>query len=304
MTRHWDRIRHRAVRLLTGVDTEQMQANVEALDRWREQTDQRIDLLLRQQTADGERLRIERDATAEAAVALSQLRLDAGYAAAFEEHEPLVTIRIASYRKTEELVDVAIASVLAQTYERFEIVVVNDGPNPTTERAIAGLGDARIRYVELPVRSHYPKDPHWRWMVAGSPGMNLSTALARGTWIAPIDDDDEFTPDHLERLLALAQSSQAELAYGALVQRNTVNGTEARIFSDPPQISQFSFQGALYLGLLRDIFQYDEQSWLVGEPGDWNLIRRMSAAGVRMAATPDVVAIMNQVPYTHKSRSD
>jgi hypothetical protein len=130
--------------------------------------------------------------------------------------------------------------------------------------------------------------------------MNHGTDLATGTWVAPLDEDDSFTPDHLEKLLALARSERVELAYGALTQKNLVNGTELRIWSSPPRVSEFSFQGAIYLRLLASIFRYDEASWVVEEPGDWNLIRRMSAAGVTMAATPDVVATMNHTPYTHK----
>ena len=231
---------------------------------------------------------------------LDSIRRTEEYAAALHEPHPLVTVRIASYRNTEALMDMAIASVMRQTYDNFEIVIVNDGPNERTRRAVEGLHDSRIRYEEFPARARYPDDPHARWMVAGSPGMNRGAELAAGAWIAPLDDDDEFTDDHLEVLVALAREKGVELAYGALTQKNLANGEDHHIYSAPPAISQFSFQGAIYLATLRSAFRYDEESWLVGEPGDWNLIRRMSAAGVTMASTPHVVAVMNQVPYTHK----
>jgi hypothetical protein len=231
---------------------------------------------------------------------LDLIRKTKEYAVALAEPHPLVTVRIASYRDTEALMDAAIASVMRQTYDNFELVIVNDGPNERTRHAVQGLHDSRIRYEEFPARAQYPDDSHSRWMVAGSPGMNRGAELAAGAWIAPLDDDDEFTPDHLEVLVALARKEGVELAYGALTQKNLANGEEHHIYSAPPAISQFSFQGAIYLAALRSAFRYDEQSWLVGEPGDWNLIRRMSAAGVTMASTPDVVAVMNQVPYTHK----
>lgn len=232
---------------------------------------------------------------------LELVRASPEYELALAAPEPLMSVRIASYRRTEELMDVAIASVLAQTYERFEIIVVNDGPNEKTRAAIAGLGDSRVRYEEFPARTVYPDDPHARWMVAGSPGMNRGADLATGEWIAPLDEDDAFTPDHLEVLLSVAQKGGAELAYGALVQRNLVNGTDDRIWSDPPSVGRFSFQGAIYLRVLNPLFRYDESSWLVEEPGDWNLARRMLAAGIRMSSTEQVVALMNQVPYTHKA---
>ena len=250
--------------------------------------------------AQTELLRRERDGISSLIERLAAVRLTPEYARLFLVEEPLISVRIASYRKTEELLDIAVASVLGQTYQNFEIIVVNDGPDERTREALAKLGDPRVRYEEFPARQVYPADPRARWMVAGSPGMNRGADLARGLWIAPLDNDDAFTPDHLERLIGLALGAGAELAYGALKQVNQVTGEELRIFSDPPAISEFSFQGAIYLRLLNEVFRYDESSWLVGEPGDWNLIRRMSAAGVRMVSTPDVVAIMNHVPYTHK----
>ncbi|TFC44951.1 glycosyltransferase family 2 protein [Cryobacterium sp. TmT2-59] len=246
--------------------------------------------VLRRQLDDLERLRSE----------LAQIRRTPQYAMVFQDPEPLVSVRIASYSKTEELIDVALASVLAQTYERFEIVVVNDGPNERTRRAIAALGDSRISFHELEQRGSYPEDSRSRWMVAGTPAANRAARLSTGSWIAPLDDDDEFTPDHIEKLVSLARSQHAELAYGALVQKNLVTGDEVRIWSEPPMISQFSFQGALYLRQLADVFEYSIDAWLLDEPGDWNLIRRMTQAGVSMAATSDVVATMNMIPYTHK----
>lgn len=231
---------------------------------------------------------------------LEAIRSDPEHARAIHQDDPLVTIRIAAFQNTDALMNVALPSALAQSYENFEVVIVNDGPNAQTRTALEDLADPHVRYVEFATRNSYPEDSHSRWMVAGSPGMNRGADLARGTWIAPLDDDDEFTGDHVEKLVSLARAEGVELAYGALTQRNVVNGDQNHIFSSPPAISQFSFQGAIYLSRLHPVFRYDEQSWLVEEPGDWNLIRRMSAAGVTMAATSDVVAIMNHIPYTHK----
>lgn len=244
-------------------------------------------------------VRSQRDDIAGLKFKLEAARRSAQYEAVFAESEPLITVRMPAYKKTEELIDVAIASVLRQTYDRFEIVVVNDGPNQKTREAIEKLGDSRITYFEFPAQSSYPEDLHHRWMVAGSPGMNRGAEMARGSWIAPLDDDDEFTPDHLEKLLKLALDERAELAYGALIQQHLTHGTENLIWSYPPAISQFSFMGAIYMKPL-DFFRYDEQSWIVEEPGDWNLIRRMNLAGVRMAATKDIVGTMYSVSYTEK----
>ena len=74
----------------------------------------------------------------------------------------------------------------------FEIIVVVDGPNPPTEAALAALADERLRVV-VNERS------------SGAGGArNRGAALATGAWLAFLDDDDEFLPDMLERMLAAA----------------------------------------------------------------------------------------------------
>lgn len=243
------------------------------------------------------------DGTAQAVAALEALRNSPDYARDLDEPEPLVSVRIATFNRTRELVDVAIPSVLGQSYRNLEVVVVNDGPNPTTREAVAALGDPRLRYFELPERTSYPDDPQSRWMVAGSGPMNAATELATGTWIAHLDDDDEFAPDHVSTLLALAAETRAELVYGALTQLNLVDGSTQTIWSDPPQHGQFSFQSAMYLRSLR-FLRYDLLAWTLEEPGDWNLMRRMKLAGVRMAATREVVGHLNMVPFADKPPED
>jgi hypothetical protein len=231
---------------------------------------------------------------------LATARSAPGYDTAYQDPDPLVSVRIASYQNTEALIERAVASVLRQTHQNFEIIVVNDGPNAATRAALDSLQDRRIRYVEFPFRRVYPELPAHRWMVAGSPGMNEGARLATGSWIAPLDDDDEFSEDHVERLLALARTDRAELVYGALDRYEVSSGEHERIFAFPPRRGGFTFQGAIYHAGLR-FFEYDEESWRVEEPGDWNLCRRMLAAGVRMAATESVVGTMYRVPFEEKS---
>lgn len=297
------RLRSLILQKAFGVDFRQaFQAHYNAIDYLAGQVKDlraELDELSGREYAKAALLRAQKDGTEQAKEWLATFRRSERYARAFGDR-PLVSIRIASYRKTDELIDVALASVARQSYDNYEVVVVNDGPNEKTKVALEALAMPNLRYVELPQRSEYPAHPRLRWMVAGAPGMNLAAQLARGEWVAPLDDDDEFTPDHIEKLVALAHSSRAELVYGASRQVNEVNGSSVEIWSDPPQISQFGFAAAMYMQGLNEVFTYDIESWLVNEPGDWNLARRMLAAGVTYASIRDVLAISHQVPYTHK----
>lgn len=64
------------------------------------------------------------------------------------------------------------------------------------------------------MRGPYPEERVQRWMIAGVPAMNASLRMARGSWIAPLDDDDEWDDDHIEVLLEAVREAEAEFAYG------------------------------------------------------------------------------------------
>ena len=211
---------------------------------------------------------------------LTALRRADAYGTVFELERPLVSVPIATYNAGELLVERAIVSVQAQTYTEWEIVVVGDGCTDDTADRIEALADPRIRFFNLPFRTLDAGGSRERWLVSGSAPQNLAVELSRGEWLAPLDDDDEFLPDHLAVLLELARARHAELAYGKIVRPD---GQEH--FAAPPESEQIGMQAVLYLRSLATVFEWDTRSWVLDEPADWNLIRRMREAGVLMAAT-------------------
>ena len=80
---------------------------------------------------------------------LHALRAEPGYAAAWDEADPLVTISIPTRSRPRLLVERALASVLAQTYEHLEVLVVGDAAGPEAAAAVAGVGDPRVRFADL-----------------------------------------------------------------------------------------------------------------------------------------------------------
>ena len=119
------------------------------------------------------------------------------------------------------------------------MVVVGDHCTDDTAARLAALDDDRVRFHNLPYRAEYPQDDRQRWMVAGTPGVNIGNELARGDWIAPLDDDDTWTPDHLELLLDLALAGRYEVAYGRLHRRDVLDGSELDIYRYPPAHAAF-----------------------------------------------------------------
>jgi hypothetical protein len=206
--------------------------------------------------------------------------------------DPLVTIRIATYNRGRLIAERAIAAALAQTHRHVEVLVVGDCADEATAAAVeeAAASDERVRWCNLPTRGAYPDEPRHRWMVAGAHPMNVALSLARGSWIAPCDDDDLFTPDHVERLLDHARRTRSELVWSRAAMRQPSG--EWHVTGGPPlQNGHISHGSVLYSADLR-FFSHSLTSWRLAEPSDWNLWRRMRRAGVRMS-------FLDELTYYH-----
>lgn len=98
---------------------------------------------------------------------------------------PKVSVVIPTHNRPE-LIQRAIASVLAQTAQDFEIIVVDDGMIHSATEIVSSFNDERIRYIqnEIPL--------------GGGGSRNKGINEARGEYIAFLDDDDEWRSDKLE----------------------------------------------------------------------------------------------------------
>jgi glycosyltransferase involved in cell wall biosynthesis len=200
---------------------------------------------------------------------------------------PLISVIIPTYNRGKILTERTIPSVLSQTYHNFEVIIVGDHCTDDTEQLLGGINDKRIRYINLSKRGKYPQDPWFRWLVAGSVPRNTGLKLAKGEWIAPFDDDDEFSHDHLESLLNFALEKDYELVYGAVEMQNE-EGKWAKCGSTPLRKDNICHMSILYHSKLK-LLKYNPASWKIREPDDWNLWRRMQEAGVKIGFLDRIV---------------
>jgi len=107
----------------------------------------------------------------------------------------LVSVVITTYKRPH-LVTRAIQSALAQTLENFEVIVVVDGPDPEAEAVLDQIEHPKFRFIVLPQNVK----------LAGA--RNAGVKEAQGTWVAFLDDDDEWLPNKLELQLKVAQASE------------------------------------------------------------------------------------------------
>ena len=212
------------------------------------------------------------------------------YEQAFDDPEPLVTVRIPTYVRSKSLVERALPSIARQTYQNFEVIVIGDGCTNDVEERVRDFGDPRVRFFNLPYRYPYPEDREHRWFVAGAPGVNVGTEMARGAWLAMLGDDDELEPHHLECLLEQARSTRSEMVYGDILVRHRPPEADSILARYPPALGWFNFQAAIFMTALR-FFEFSTRSWLLEEPSDWNLCRRMLETGVRIGHVDRVVTV-------------
>ncbi|MDY0302141.1 MAG: glycosyltransferase family 2 protein, partial [Trichlorobacter sp.] len=113
---------------------------------------------------------------------------------------PLVSVIIPTYNRPDMLVG-AVKSVLAQTFTNFEIIVINDCGIDVSE-IFTVIDDKRITYINHEVS----KGP--------AATRNTGIRAARGKYIAYLDDDDIYYPDHLEILVSwLENNPEYKVAY-------------------------------------------------------------------------------------------
>ena len=117
-----------------------------------------------------------------------------------QNSNPLVTVVIPT-RNRPDLVGRAVRSALLQTLTDLEVVVVVDGPDPSTFSVLATIqgADSRLRVLPLPQS------------VGGADARNAGIETANGEWIAMLDDDDEWIPQKLEKQVALGETSSHHL---------------------------------------------------------------------------------------------
>lgn len=177
---------------------------------------------------------------------------------------PTVSVVIATYNRAS-LVPRAIASVLRQTFQDFEIIVVDDGSPDNTKEVVTSIADLRIRYIRHEKNKGLPA------------GRNTGIRAALGEYIAFLDDDDQWREDKLEKQVSAMATYDAVVcaaqASGRLI---TFHSKPIVSPSDLRRGNQYPPSGLMAKAALLKELLFDE-SLRQGE--DWDALIRISQAG-------------------------
>lgn len=116
--------------------------------------------------------------------------------------QPLVSIVVPCYKQGEYLSE-TLDAVLAQSYQHWECIIVNDGSPDNTEEV---------------ARCYLEKDPRFRYVNQENKGLssarNTGIANSNGDFILPLDSDDLIAPSYLEKCIdRFSSSPETKLVY-------------------------------------------------------------------------------------------
>jgi glycosyltransferase involved in cell wall biosynthesis len=142
---------------------------------------------------------------------------------------PLFSVIIPVYNRADVVGD-AIRSVLSQSCQDFEIVVVDDGSSDDPHPVAEAFADPRIRF-------------HRQANGGGGAARNAGIDLARGQYVAFLDSDDCYLPDHLQTMHRLLDGTANAAGYARMI----VDRGNGNTFLKPPRAINPGEHMATYL---------------------------------------------------------
>ena len=126
-----------------------------------------------------------------------------------------VSVIIPAYNH-EKYITEAINSILTQSCQDFEIIIINDGSTDTTEQRILSIHDQRIRYI-----SQKNSGAH--------AALNRGISLAQGEYISILNSDDIYLPKRLETCLNYLEKNTNYSAVMSTVEGIDNSGTPVKL---------------------------------------------------------------------------
>ncbi|MCK5342735.1 MAG: glycosyltransferase family 2 protein, partial [Candidatus Heimdallarchaeota archaeon] len=124
---------------------------------------------------------------------------------------PLISIIIPTYNR-EKLILNALDSIFNQTFQDYEILIIDDASTDNTEQVIKELNHSKIKYLKLEKNS------------GQCIARNFGAKRAQGQFIAFLDSDDEWLPQKLENQVRIFNEGSDRLGavYGYSYQKDVI----------------------------------------------------------------------------------
>lgn len=197
---------------------------------------------------------------------------------------PKISIITSTYNRQERLV-AAIESVRNQTFDDWELIIVDDHSTDSTEQVVSGYLNDRIKYIRL--GENFGNDTRPK---------NIGIMASTGEYIAFLDDDNVYRPDHLQALINVIEREDVDGVYGDrfIYINDEPHGVGVYSDYDPMLIMTRNYIDTSDVLLKRDFLfdlgGFDER---YKKFIDWNLWVRAAKAGKRLKRVPIIITDYN-----------
>ena len=157
----------------------------------------------------------------------------------------LVSVIMPSWN-TSNFIAESIQSVIDQTYENWELIIVDDCSTDNTDEVVAKFKDKRIRYFKNEKNS------------GAALSRNRALREARGEWIAFLDSDDLWSPDKLEHQINFMNKHGYTLSYTEYEKIDEESKPLQIYVSGPEKVNKRKMYNYDYIGQLTMIYSAKE----------------------------------------------
>lgn len=141
-----------------------------------------------------------------------------------ENCSPLVSVAIPAYK--QKYLAEAIRSVLNQSYQNIELIIVNDRSPEDIDGVVSQFNDSRIRYY-VNEQNLGGTNPANNW--------NKCLSYAQGEFFALLCDDDLYEPDFIEQMMSLASKYPKTNVFRARANFIDKEGKETNRYASAPE---------------------------------------------------------------------
>lgn len=149
----------------------------------------------------------------------------------------LVSIIMPSYN-TSAYIEMAIKSVLQQTYQNWELIIVDDCSTDDTDEVVSKFNDERITYIKNNINS------------GAAISRNKALRCARGRWIAFLDSDDLWKPRKLEKQISFMEKQGCHFSYTKYEEIDENGQSNGVVVSGPVKVTKTGMGNYCWPGCL------------------------------------------------------
>ena len=159
-------------------------------------------------------------------------------------HQPTVSIIMPLYN-AEKYVEQAIRSVMSQTYQDWELIVVNDCSRDSSASIVEQLAkeDKRVKSLRTERPSGSPTKPR-----------NIAIEHAQGRYIAFLDSDDMWLPKKLEEQMPLFANEDVKVVFSYYKKMNADGTIRNGVVKSPEKVTYKNLLHGNVIGNLTGIY--------------------------------------------------